>query len=99
MLWPDWRTNKEKVLGRRSAVTWADKIDTPLLIMHGGNDQSMPVSQSLSLAARLNDLGKPFELHVSATEGHTISGRATERDALAARWFDSHAGDRGPARD
>ena len=92
-LWPDWRTNKEKVLGRRSAVTWADRIDTPLLIMHGGNDQSMPVSQSLSLASRLNELGKPFELHIFGYEGHTISGRAEERDALAVRWFDHHAGD------
>ena len=92
-LWPGWRENRDEVLGRRSAVTWADKIDTPLLIMQGGDDQSIPVSQSLSLATRLNELGKPFELHVFGGEGHTISGRATERDRLAARWFDSHAGD------
>ena len=92
-LWPDWRQSPDAVLGRRSAVTWADQIDVPLLIMHGGGDESMPVSQSLALAERLQALGKTYELHVFAYQDHQISGRAADRDALAAMWFRRHAPD------
>jgi dipeptidyl aminopeptidase/acylaminoacyl peptidase len=89
-LWPDWRTNRLNILGRRSAIIWAEKIDMPVLIMHGGNDQSMPVTQSLSLARRLSELDKVFELHVFGYENHVISGRAGERDALAIAWYEKH---------
>ena len=92
-LWPDWRTDTDEVLGRRSAVKWARKIDIPILIMHGGNDQSMPVTQSLALADRLQELNKTYELHIFGYENHVISGRASDRDALAAAWFEKHATD------
>jgi dipeptidyl aminopeptidase/acylaminoacyl peptidase len=92
-LWPDWRTNTDETLGRRSAVRWAEKIDIPLLIMHGGDDESMPVTQSLALAARLQELDKTYELHVFAYENHVISGRDDERDALATSWYEKHAGE------
>ena len=89
-LWPTWRADTDKILGRRSATKWADRIDIPILIMHGGNDQSMPVTQSLALAGRLQDLNKTYELHVFGYENHMISGRAIDRDALAAAWFTKH---------
>jgi dipeptidyl aminopeptidase/acylaminoacyl peptidase len=89
-LWPNWRMDPEKVLGRRSAVKWAESIDIPLLIMHGGNDRSMPVTQSLTLADRLQEHGKTYELHVLGYENHAISGRAIERDALATAWYEKH---------
>jgi dipeptidyl aminopeptidase/acylaminoacyl peptidase len=89
-LWPNWRTDPEEVLGRRSAVKWAESIDIPLLIMHGGNDQSMPVTQSLELVDRLQKHGKTSELHILGYENHVISGRAIERDALTTAWFEKH---------
>jgi dipeptidyl aminopeptidase/acylaminoacyl peptidase len=93
-LWPDWRTNRPSVLGRRSAITWAEEIDVPILIMHGANDQSMPVTQSLSFAKRLSELGKVFELHVVGYENHMISGHAGKRDALAIAWYEKHSGEK-----
>jgi len=92
-LWPDWRTNTDEVLGRRSAIRWADRIEIPVLIMHGGNDQSMPVTQSLALAGRLQELGKVYELHVFGYENHMISGKAVRRDALVSAWFERHSTD------
>ena len=92
-LWPHWRTNTDQILGRRSAVEWAKSIDTPILIMHGGNDESMPVTQSLALADRLQEFGKTYELHIFGYENHVISGRAIERDALAIAWYKKHATD------
>ena len=89
-LWPNWRTDPDEILGRRSAVRWAERINIPLLIMHGGIDQSMPVAQSLALVDRLQEHSKTYELHVFAYENHMISGRAIERDALAAAWYEKH---------
>jgi dipeptidyl aminopeptidase/acylaminoacyl peptidase len=92
-LWPEWRVRPDEILGRRSAVEWAERIDIPLLIMHGGNDQSMPVTQSLALAARLQDAGKKYELHIFGYENHAISTGAVQRDAIAAAWYKRHAPD------
>lgn len=89
-LWPNWRIDPERVLGRRSAIKWADSIDIPLLIMHGGNDQTMPVTQSLTLVDRLQEHGKIYELHILGYENHAISGRAVERDALTTAWYKKH---------
>ena len=90
-LWPEWRAKPDEILGRRSAVTWAERINTPLLIMHGGNDQSMPVDQSLALAGRLQELGKVYEMYIFGYENHRISGRAPARDAQAVAWFERHS--------
>ena len=92
-LWPEWRARPDEILGRRSAVTWAERINTPLLIMHGGNDQSMPVNQSLALAGRLQELGKVYEMRIFGYENHRISGRAFARDAQAVAWFERHSAD------
>ena len=93
-LWPEWRVNADDVFGRRSAVRWAESLNIPLLIMHGGSDASMPVAQSLALADRLQEAGKNYELHIFGYENHAISGRAAERDALAISWFEKHVSDR-----
>ena len=53
----------------------------------------MPVTQSLTLADRLQALGKTYELHIFGYENHVISGRAAERDALAIAWYQKHATD------
>ena len=92
-IWPEWRSRTDEIIGRRSAVNWADRIDVPLLILHGGEDRSMPVGQSLRLAATLQALGKSYELHVFGYQNHMISGMAVERDALATAWFERHVSD------
>jgi dipeptidyl aminopeptidase/acylaminoacyl peptidase len=89
-IWPHWRENEVETLGRRSAVDWAESIDVPVLIMHGRGDQSMPVTQSLSLASRLQAVGGTYELHIFGYDNHAISGRAAERDRLATAWFRKH---------
>jgi len=36
MIWPDLAENREAIVARRSAMQWAERIRTPVLIMHGG---------------------------------------------------------------
>jgi len=84
-IWPD--VDRAELLRTRSALRFADRIDVPVLIMHGGADQDIPLSQSERMDAELTRLGKPHELLVFDGEQHVIGGRGAERDAATIAWF------------
>lgn len=90
-IWPDFARNKEQIVERRSATRWADRLTVPLLILHGGADRAGSPRQSLALAERLDSLGRPYELHVFAGEGHTLAGRHEARDQQVVEWFRRHS--------
>jgi dipeptidyl aminopeptidase/acylaminoacyl peptidase len=54
----------------RSAITTVDKVTTPLLIQHGGNDQRVPIGQPMEFFRALKDRGKIVELVFYPREGH-----------------------------
>jgi dipeptidyl aminopeptidase/acylaminoacyl peptidase len=56
--WPDFDTQRDAINKSRSAIYWPEALDVPLLIMHGGADWSVNPSQSLTIAQKLQDLGK-----------------------------------------
>jgi dipeptidyl aminopeptidase/acylaminoacyl peptidase len=89
-LWPDYPAKLDEIARRRSALAWADQLEVPLLIMHGGADKDVPPAQSLALAARLQALGKPYELIVRAGANHILSEWRAQRDALIVEWFRRH---------
>ena len=86
-IWPDFATRRAELAERRSALRWADKITVPVLILHGGDDRQISPRQSLDLAARLQDLGRHYEIHVVEGAGHSLDGRAAERDRWVVEWF------------
>lgn len=86
-LWPDFDRRKDEIVKSRSAMFWAEKLDVPLLIMHGGADWSVNPGQSLALAQTLQDLGKTYELIVYAEDGHILSRNQEDRDRRAVAWF------------
>ena len=58
---------------RRSAVFWADEIDVPLLIGHGGvADWRVPTHHSINMAAALERYGVPHRLIIYPDAGHDI---------------------------
>jgi len=89
-LWSDYDARKDEIAKRRSALLWADKINVPLLIMHGGNDQAVDPQQTLSLARELQKLRKKYELLVYAGDDHVLSANQKDRDARAVQWFKKH---------
>lgn len=91
MVWPDFAEKRESIVERRSAVRWAGKLDTPLLIMHGGADPQVSPLHALRLAELLENAGKRYELVIRAGEKHNLNGWQAERDALAMEWFRRHA--------
>jgi len=87
VVWPDLDKNYDEIVRTRSALRWAEKIEAPVLIMHGGADKDMPASQSQRMDARLTELGKTHKLIVFDDQQHVIGGRGAERDAAAVEWF------------
>ncbi|WP_187294728.1 alpha/beta hydrolase family protein [Chitinophaga pinensis] len=55
-----------------SPVLFADKINTPLLMMHNKEDGAVPFSQSVALFTALRRLGKPVWLLEYKGEGHVL---------------------------
>ena len=87
--WPDFDTRKDEIIKARSAIYWAEQLDVPLLIMHGGGDK-LPPSQSLTLAQLLEKSGKPYELIIYAEDNHYLKHNQDDRDRRAAAWFKRH---------
>ncbi len=100
----DFRTHIQKLFGhlspsereheiqRRSAVHFADQFcpTTPILIMHGTNDRSVPISQSEELVNRLTDLGRPFSFEKISAGGHVAlkDGTYKQLDDLRKNWLE-----------
>ncbi len=85
---PGFNEKTDEVLRERSAVYFADKINVPVLIMHGGADwRSDPGSQALGLANRLQSLGKTYELHIYAGDEHPLNVNRLEREQKIVQWF------------
>jgi dipeptidyl aminopeptidase/acylaminoacyl peptidase len=87
VIWPGFPENEAEIVESRSAVRWAEKIEAPVLIMHGGDDGDVSPLQALALAEALERAGKDYSLIVFHGSGHVLTDRATERDAAAVRWF------------
>jgi len=89
-IWPDFDARREEILLKRSAIKWADKINVPLLIMHGGNDQSVSPAQSLNFVQELQRLGKKYEVLIYADDNHVLSRNQEDRDKRTIAWFQKH---------
>jgi len=54
----------------RSGISYSDKVTTPLLILHGSNDERVPIGQPMEFYRALKDRGKAVELVFYPREGH-----------------------------
>ncbi len=66
----------------RSAMSHIDKVTTPTLILHGAQDERVPVGQAQELYRGLKDRGKPTELVFYPREGHGISEYYHQQDRM-----------------
>jgi dipeptidyl aminopeptidase/acylaminoacyl peptidase len=71
----------------RSAVTHAHKATTPTLILHGGNDERVPIGQPMEFYRALKERGTPVELVFYPRQGHGLQEYYHQRDRLQ-RQFD-----------
>jgi acetyl esterase/lipase len=65
--------NHEKAVSA-SPIHYVSKSSAPFLIIHGEQDETIPVEQSRSLAAALKGAGVPVQLEIVAGRGHGVGG-------------------------
>jgi dipeptidyl aminopeptidase/acylaminoacyl peptidase len=75
---------------RVSPISYAARIRTPVLILHGEDDTNVRVGQALLLHRALRAYGVDHELALYPGEGHAILGREHRIDLLhrTRAWFD-----------
>ncbi|MCL2421889.1 MAG: prolyl oligopeptidase family serine peptidase [Defluviitaleaceae bacterium] len=74
---------------RRSAVFWADEINVPLLIGHGGDaDWRVLTHHAINMAEALERYGKPHRLIIYPDAGH--GGEETNFLDEMDQWFRQH---------
>jgi acetyl esterase/lipase len=84
--------NKEKAR-KASPLTYVDKNSAPFLIMHGDNDNIVPLRQSELLAKALKKAGVEVKLEVIKGNGHGGPGfNSLESRQLIEKFFAKHLG-------
>ena len=73
-----------------SPISFASKIRTPVLIVHGEDDTNVPVSQAIYFHRALSWYGAEHELVIYPREGHGFVERNHQLDLLrrTRAWFD-----------
>ncbi|MBM3908130.1 MAG: S9 family peptidase [Gemmatimonadetes bacterium] len=66
----------------RSAISYSDRVTTPLLILHGSNDERVPIGQPMEFYRALKDRGKTVELVFYPREGHGFQEYYHQRDRM-----------------
>lgn len=74
----------DPLLIERSPLSRADRITKPLLILQGGADPVVPVSQAEEIARALTDNGVPHQVLIFEGEGHGFRKEETIISALKA---------------
>lgn len=63
-----------------SPIFFADKIETPVLIMHNDNDEAVPWQQGIEFFTALKRLGKPAWMLQYNKESHNLESRINAKD-------------------
>lgn len=88
--------NRPDIYAERSPLYRADKIKTPLLLLHGTGDVNVPSLESDEMFTALKILGKDVAYVRFQNQDHGIRGTPAHRaavDAMLLEWFDKHLKD------
>jgi dipeptidyl aminopeptidase/acylaminoacyl peptidase len=75
---------------KRSACEWPERINVPVLILHGEEDRVVDVSQAEKLGAELKELGKPHQLVIFPKGDHGLNNLRPQRDRIILEWFEKY---------
>ena len=83
------------LLVEHSPLTYADNVETPVLLLHGEDDVRCPIGQSEEYLVALKRLGKEVEMvrFPGGSHGFVKSGPSKMREEYLVRtlaWFDDH---------
>lgn len=82
--------NNKELYVEQSPLFNADKINTPLLLLHGTDDTNVPMGESIQMFTALRILGKPVEFIQVKGENHGIVNynKRLEWNYSIYAWFD-----------
>jgi len=75
---------------KRSAVYWPEKLEVPLLMLHGDADWRVSVDHTTRLAEKLEDFGLSHRKVIFPDGDHNLSGYTEEMFANIFSWFEEH---------
>lgn len=86
---PNYKTNKESELKKRSAVYWAEKFsrNVPILLLHGNADWRVKSTHSLNLALKFEEYRIPYRLKIFEGGDHGITEYKKEVNEEVFNWF------------
>lgn len=86
---PNYNTNKDAELRKRSAVYWVDKFpkNVPILMLHGSSDWRVKPSNSLKMALEFEKHQIPYRLKIFESADHSISQFRDEADQDVINWL------------
>ncbi|MCC7453335.1 MAG: S9 family peptidase [Crocinitomix sp.] len=85
----DTLSNRQEYV-KRSPIYWAKEINEPILLLHGGDDLNVNVSQAKNLIDSLNIYNKKSSLQIFEGGNHGLSSHMDKRDSLIVDWFNKH---------
>jgi dipeptidyl aminopeptidase/acylaminoacyl peptidase len=74
-------------LSDRAVMNWPERVNVPLLMIHGGQDDEVPLPQALAFAGKMNALHKDYQFIVYGDDIHEAAKHRAERDAAITDWF------------
>ena len=74
----------DKSLDDISPLKHADRVDAPVLLIHGREDVTVPYEQSTDMQSALKRANKPVQLVTLDKEDHSLSRGATRLQMLKA---------------
>ena len=89
-LMPDFDRRGEEQLRARRPLGFAARLDKPLLILHGGADDRVPVDHALAIAQQLRQSSRAFELVVYAGDDHSLGNHLADSRRRVVEWFRRH---------
>jgi dipeptidyl aminopeptidase/acylaminoacyl peptidase len=89
---PDYANNKTAELAKRSVLQWLDKLPQklPILLLHGGKDLSIDVSQARNMATALQQKEQPHKYIEYAGADHDLNPNQAEADAEVSAWLQQY---------
>lgn len=89
-VFPNWKSDSLQILKERSAIYWAEKINTPVLILHSRQDPKVPCTDALKMAAKLQEYNKEYSMIIYDEPSHSLPFSQFDSYEQMFIWFDKH---------